>query len=111
MPVKIRLSRIGKKHVPFYRVVAVDSRKKRDGACLDNIGTYDALSAKVTVFHEELYNSWIAKGAQVTDSAKRIFKIYKKSLGTPATPAETTAKAPRKPREKKSEAAAEAVAE
>ena len=44
--VKIRLSRIGKKHVPFYRIVAVDSREKRDGACLENLGTFDGLNTK-----------------------------------------------------------------
>ena len=78
MSVKIRLSRIGKKHVPFYRVVAVDSRKKRDGAVLANIGTYDGLKSTVVRFDETLYGEWIAKGAQVTDSAEKIYKQFKK---------------------------------
>lgn len=78
MPVKIRLSRIGKKSIPFFRLVAVDSRKKRDGAYLANIGTYDALNGEIVQFHEKIYQEWITKGAQPTDSAKKIFKLYKK---------------------------------
>jgi small subunit ribosomal protein S16 len=79
MSVKIRLSRIGKKHAPFYRIVAVDSRKKRDGACIENIGTFDGLATKVVVFHEERYNDWISKGALPSDATKKIYKLYKKN--------------------------------
>lgn len=77
MAVKIRLSRIGKKKVPFFRIVAIDSRRKRDGAFLDNIGTYDVLKGSVVTFHEDLYLSWIAKGAVVTDSAKKVYRLYR----------------------------------
>jgi small subunit ribosomal protein S16 len=76
--VKIRLSRTGKKHVPFYRIVAVDSREKRDGSCLENLGTYDALNTKIVQFHEERINDWLAKGAVMTDTVKKIYKMYKK---------------------------------
>lgn len=78
MAVKIRLSRTGKKHVPFYRLVVVDSRKKRDGAYLANLGTYDALNGSLVQFHEGLYNEWLAKGAVLTDSAKKVYKVFKK---------------------------------
>lgn len=79
MSVKIRLSRIGKKHVPFHRVIVVDSRKKRDAAYLDNLGTYDAQRSQVVTFNEELYKQWIDKGAQPTDSARKIYKQFKKN--------------------------------
>jgi len=79
MAVKIRLSRIGKKHAPFYRVVAIDSQKKRDGRSLDIIGTYDVLKSSIVRFDEALYSAWIAKGAQPTDSAKKIYHLFKKS--------------------------------
>lgn len=79
MAVRIRLTRVGKKHAPFYRVVATDSRNKRDGAALETIGTYDALKGNVVQFHEELYNAWISKGAQPTDSAKKVYKLFKKN--------------------------------
>jgi small subunit ribosomal protein S16 len=77
MAVKIRLSRIGKKHVPFFRIVAVDSRQKRDGACLENLGTYDALNNTFIQFHEERIADWISKGAVVTDSVKKLHRLYK----------------------------------
>ena len=79
MAVKIRLSRIGKKHVPFYRIVAVDERRKRDGVFLENLGTYDALKGTLVQFHEERLNGWIAQGAIPTDAVKRIHKLYSKS--------------------------------
>ncbi len=78
MSVRIRLARIGKKQVPFYKLVAIDSRKKRDGAYLANIGTFDGLNGVVVTFYEEIYNEWISKGALPTDSAKKIYKLYKK---------------------------------
>lgn len=78
MAVRIRLSRIGKKHAPFFRLVAIDSRKKRDGEVLANIGTYDVLNRRVVQFHEELYNDWLSKGALPTDSARKLHRLYKK---------------------------------
>lgn len=78
MAVKIRLSRIGKKKVPFFRVIAIDERKKRDGAFLENIGTYDVLNGQVVIFNEERYNDWISKGAVPTDSAKKVYRLFKK---------------------------------
>lgn len=83
MSVKIRLSRAGKKHVPYHRLVVVDSRKKRDGAIIANIGTYDALKSTVVQFDEQVYNQWILKGAQPSDSAKKIYNQFKK-IGTTA---------------------------
>ncbi len=84
MAVKIRLSRAGKKKVPFHRIVVVDGREKRDGAFLDTLGTYDGLTTKVINFDEEGYLGWIQKGAQPTDSAKKLYRLFKKSVsGTP----------------------------
>lgn len=77
MAVKIRLSRIGKKHVPFFRIIAIDSRKKRDGAYLENLGTFDVLNNKFVQFHEERLNDWVSKGAVVTDSVKKLQRAYK----------------------------------
>ncbi|HXW86257.1 MAG TPA: 30S ribosomal protein S16 [Candidatus Bathyarchaeia archaeon] len=82
MAVHIRLSRIGKKNAPFFRVVVVDSRKKRDGAELANIGTYDVIHSAIVRFDEPLYNEWLSKGARPTDSAKKIYKQYKR-VGIP----------------------------
>jgi small subunit ribosomal protein S16 len=79
MAVKIRLARIGTKHKPFYRLIAIDARQKRDGQFLDNIATYDALKGNIIRFEEELYNNWVSKGAQVTPSAYKIYRMFKKT--------------------------------
>ena len=51
MAVKIRLARLGTTNAPVFRIVAIDSRRKRDGACLENLGTYDPISHKLIQFH------------------------------------------------------------
>ncbi|MEX0849541.1 MAG: 30S ribosomal protein S16 [Candidatus Dependentiae bacterium] len=83
MPVKIRLSRVGKKHAPFYRVVSVDGRKKRDGAFLDDLGTYDALKSTLVRFDQEGYERRIAQGAVPTDSVKKIYNQFKADAAKP----------------------------
>src|SRR5579872_2073222 len=103
MPVAIRLSRVGTKHVPFFRVVVVDSRKKRDGAVLEVLGTYNALKTELVNFKADRYEDWISKGAQPSDTAKKVYKLnkMKKAADTaePKAEAKTIAK-----RQKKSEA-------
>ena len=79
MAVRIRLSRIGTTNRPFYRVLVTDSRSKRDGQALANVGTYDPLKGAVIQFHEDIYLAWIAKGAMATDSAKKVYRLFKKS--------------------------------
>ena len=100
MAVKIRLSRIGKKHVPFFRIIAIDSRKKRDGAYLENLGTYDVLGNKFVQFHEERLNDWVSKGAVVTDSVKKLQRAYKQESIVAGKKAPVVA-----PKAKKAEAA------
>ncbi len=78
MAVKIRLSRIGKIHAPFYRIVAIDSRKKREGKSLDILGTYNPLTGELVQFKDEQIQQWVAKGAQLTDAVKKLQKLYKK---------------------------------
>jgi small subunit ribosomal protein S16 len=80
MAVHIRLSRIGTKHRPFYRVVAVDSRRKRDGAFLELFGTYDAIKSSIVTFKPERVEEWIKKGAQCTDAVKRIIKLHRNEM-------------------------------
>lgn len=78
MAVKIRLSRLGKKNAPMYRIVAVDERKKRDGAFLEDLGTYNPTSHTLVQFHEDRLNDWVSKGAILTDSVRRIQKLHSK---------------------------------
>ena len=73
MAVKIRLTRLGDKKSPFYRVVVSDSRVARDGAYIDLIGTYDPLKTPAEIkLDAEKAKSWLAKGAQPTDTAKSL---------------------------------------
>ncbi len=73
MAVKIRLTRLGDKKAPFYRVVVADSRSPRDGKFIDNIGTYNPLTDPAEIkIDVEKAQKWIANGAQPTDTAKAL---------------------------------------
>jgi small subunit ribosomal protein S16 len=74
MAVKIRLSRVGKKAAPFYRIVAVDERRKRDGASLEVLGTYNPLKGELVQFDQERISYWLSQGAIATDAVKRLQK-------------------------------------
>lgn len=73
MAVKLRLTRMGRKKRPFYRIIAVDSRQRRDGSYLEAIGTYNPLSeaAPVSVDHD-LALKWLGHGAQPTDTVRAL---------------------------------------
>ena len=72
MSVKIRLTRVGTKKKPYYRIVAMDSRKQRDGAYLENLGVYHPLNnedQQVEV-KEERVREWLLKGARPSHTVK-----------------------------------------
>ena len=70
---KIRLSRVGKKKQPSYRVVVADARAARDGAFVDIIGHYDPLTdPKVVEFDGDKVRDWLAKGAQPSEPVQRL---------------------------------------
>ncbi len=69
--VKIRLTRMGAKKNPFYRIVAVDSRQARDGEYIEQIGYYDPTKEDVKI-DTELAKKWIANGAQPTETVKNL---------------------------------------
>ncbi len=77
--VKIRLTRIGRTHAPMYRIVAMDSRKKRDGEALEILGTYNPATKEIVQFHDARINEWVSKGAQVTDSVERLRRQHKQA--------------------------------
>ncbi len=73
MAVKIRLTRMGDKKSPFYRVVVADSRKARDGEYIENIGTYNPLTQPVEIKIDEVKaKKWLANGAQPTETARTL---------------------------------------
>ncbi|MBO6140381.1 MAG: 30S ribosomal protein S16 [Ruminococcus sp.] len=79
MAVKIRLRRLGAKKRPFYRVVVADSRYPRDGRFIEEIGYYDATKEPSVInIDQEKAKSWIANGAQPTDTVKALLKRIEK---------------------------------
>jgi len=100
MPVSIRLSRFGRKDLPFYRVVVVDSRKKRDGEFLETIGTYDGLKTKLVTFKPERFDAWVKLGAQPSDTAKKLYRLFKKEGIATTAPAVESKKEAVKPKTK-----------
>ena len=75
MAVKIRLTRIGAKKKPFYRIVAADSQSPRDGKFLEILGTYDPHQdpAEVKV-KPELLKKWLDEGAKCSDTVAALLK-------------------------------------
>lgn len=74
MAVKIRLLRMGAKKKPFYRVVAADSRTKRDGKYIELIGTYNPVTDPAEInIDEEVALKWLSNGAIPTDTVKNLF--------------------------------------
>lgn len=75
MPVKIRLTRIGAKKKPYYRIVAADVEAPRDGRFLEILGTYDPHQdpAEVKVDGEQL-RKWMLRGAKPTDTVASLLK-------------------------------------
>ena len=73
MAVKMRLKRMGAKKRPFYRIVVADSRKSRDGAYIEKLGTFNPLTepAQVTLDTERA-KAWLANGAQPTETARTL---------------------------------------
>ena len=75
MAVKIRLTRIGAKKAPFYRVVVADGRYPRDGRFIEEIGYYNPISNPVEVkIDADKAKTWIKNGAQPTDTVKALLK-------------------------------------
>lgn len=75
MAVRIRLTRLGRKKKPFYRIVVADSESPRDGKFLDIVGTYDPIQdpAAITINNDKLQN-WLGKGALPTTTVASLLK-------------------------------------
>ena len=87
--VKIRLKRFGAKKRPYYRVIAIDSRKARDGRALEYLGTYNPMSEPSEInLKTERIEHWVSQGAQLSAQLKTLLKRQK------AAPAPEPAAAP-----------------
>ena len=78
MVVKLRLQRFGRKKRPYYRVVATDARKPRDGKPIEFLGTFDPLVDKNGVkklrLKEDRVNYWLSVGAQPSDTVRSFIR-------------------------------------
>ena len=73
--VKLRLTRMGQKKAPFYRVVVADSRYPRDGRFIEEIGYYNPLTEPAEVkIDADKAKTWLANGAQPTETVKDLLK-------------------------------------
>ncbi|HIS08944.1 30S ribosomal protein S16 [Helicobacter pullorum] len=75
MATVIRLTKMGRKKKPFYRIVVTDSRKKRDGGWIESIGYYNPLTEPSTVkFDAERLKYWTSVGAKMSERVQAITK-------------------------------------
>lgn len=75
MAVKLRLTRLGSKKKPFYRIVAVDSQARRDGRALDYLGYYNPMTDPVDIkIDNEKVRLWLERGANPTDTVRSLLK-------------------------------------
>ena len=75
MAARIRLARVGSKKNPIYRVVVADARSPRDGKFIEIVGQYNPQTDPSTInIDEERVRDWIGKGAQPSNSVKRLLK-------------------------------------
>jgi small subunit ribosomal protein S16 len=76
MSIKLRLTRVGSKKNPIYRVVAADSRSPRDGKFLEIVGRYNPQTDPSTIeIDESKVKTWLGKGALPTEAVSRLLKV------------------------------------
>lgn len=79
MAVTLRLYRLGKKHHPAYRVVAINKHDKRNGRYIEEIGFYDPMTNPYTFkVDKNRFNYWLSKGAVVSAGLKKLLNQVKK---------------------------------
>jgi small subunit ribosomal protein S16 len=75
MAVRLRLTRVGARKNPVWRVVVADQRSKRDGRVIETVGHYNAQTEPSTiVLNEEKIKEWLARGAQPTDTVRKLLR-------------------------------------
>ena len=81
MSVRVRLTRVGSKKNPIWRVVVSDQRSPRDGRFIETIGHYNPQTDPSTiVIDEERFQHWVARGAQPTNTVKQLVRAHSKGL-------------------------------
>jgi len=81
MSVRVRLTRVGSKKNPIWRVVVSDQRSPRDGRFIETIGHYNPQTEPSTiVIDEERFRHWVSRGAQPTNTVKQLVKAHAKGI-------------------------------
>jgi small subunit ribosomal protein S16 len=81
MSVRVRLTRVGSKKNPIWRVVVSDQRSPRDGRFIETIGHYNPQTEPSTiVIDEERFRHWVSRGAQPTNTVKQLVKAHSKGI-------------------------------
>jgi small subunit ribosomal protein S16 len=116
LAVHIRLTRVGATRRPAYRVIAIDSRRARDGRALEILGYYNPLTNPITIkLEDERIASWVARGARPSAAVQRLMKVAAAGptlrQRAPAATSETPEKPRRTPRARRADAEAESVPE
>jgi small subunit ribosomal protein S16 len=86
MALKIRLTKVGSVHQPLYRVVVAEARSRRDGAAVENLGTYTpkAKGSPVNINLERV-DYWLSKGATPTDTMHAMIKKVRRAAAAAAS--------------------------
>ena len=75
MAVRLRLTRVGGRKNPIWRVVVADQRSKRDGRVIETVGHYNAQTNPSTIVLDEArIKDWLARGAQPTDTVRKLLR-------------------------------------
>ncbi|HEY3216811.1 MAG TPA: 30S ribosomal protein S16 [Candidatus Eisenbacteria bacterium] len=110
MAVVIRLMRAGAKKRPFFRMVAADSRRQRDGRFLEILGHYNPLTQPYElVVHKDKVEAWLSKGAQPSEQAASLLRSLGIQPSAPPRPAAAPATEPSTPPARKPKPAAKAA--
>jgi small subunit ribosomal protein S16 len=89
MPVRVRLTRVGSKKNPIWRVVVADGRSPRDGRFIETIGHYNPQTEPSTILiDEDRLQHWLARGAQPSGTVKQLMKASAKSAAASADPSQ-----------------------
>ncbi|MFQ5490849.1 MAG: 30S ribosomal protein S16 [Phycisphaerae bacterium] len=83
MAVRLRLKRMGRRHRPFYRIAAMDSRAQRDGRVIEELGHFDPVEpdeGKQIVVKQDRIDYWLGVGAQPTDTVKKLIERARSAL-------------------------------
>jgi small subunit ribosomal protein S16 len=86
LSVRVRLTRVGSKKNPIWRIVVADQRSARDGRVIETIGRYNAqVDPSEIVLDLDRYQHWVGRGAQPTNTVRKLMRVKQREQQTPAS--------------------------